>query len=343
MDSFNPAWESRHIENEIIVFTEKDGLISAGLAFDNPRNAVIKDREGNVLKKNVDYIVKGNSVILLNDSLFFYKSEWLLNKNVPEYVKNENEQYNIKDTLLISPEFLRKTQFTAEYDCDRSDFPQIIYKGNLEKTARKISRKQPLTVVLFGDSISNAANSSWDMGFENYAHWMDRVKENVKKYCGAEIIVKNISRSGYGTEWALSAYKEKFNDIKADLVIIAFGMNDGNLGAERFAKNVAELQQGIESIEKNAEFIVVSSPLANKNCCEIFGQKEQFSALYAVFCDITTLIDMGSVSEFLLKRKNYVEISGNNLNHPNDFFYEFYTSAISKVLIDSGKTQAMND
>ena len=339
MKKYRPVWQCSRIKDEIIVFSEKDGAVCAGLAFDNPHNVTIRERNGKVLKEGVDYAVKGNAVVLLDKNLFFYNEEWLKNESVPPFIENENKQYDVRDVLLVSPRFLRETQFLADYDCDVTDFPEMVFRGNLEKTVRKLVRGEKLDVILFGDSISNAANSSWEMGVGGYVHWIDAVKKNVLGCCGAEMNVVNVSRSGYGTEWALSAYKEKFKKMKADLVIIAFGMNDSALGAKKFASNVRELIEGIKSFCKETEFIVISSPSANKDCKLFYGQSEQFEELRKTFSGKITLINMSAASDFLMKRKKYIEISGNNLNHPNDFFYEFYESALSETLINAAESE----
>ena len=139
--------------------------------------------------------------------------------------------------------------------------------------------------------------------------------------------------------WIVNYCKEKFKKMKADLVIIAFGMNDSALGAKKFASNVRELIEGIKSFCKETEFIVISSPSANKDCKLFYGQSEQFEELRKTFSGKITLINMSAASDFLMKRKKYIEISGNNLNHPNDFFYEFYESALSETLINAAESE----
>ena len=42
MERFKPFWESSDIKEEILVFVEENGVISANLAFDNPQNVVLR-------------------------------------------------------------------------------------------------------------------------------------------------------------------------------------------------------------------------------------------------------------------------------------------------------------
>lgn len=335
MERFRPLWAKDYVENEILVFVKRGEEISANLAFDGAWGLRLKDRKGTVLRECVDFKIEGRKVIALNDCIDYFEEAWLKNENVPEYIENENERYNIGGCLLVSPEYLRKKQYLVSYRhapaLISGLFPDRI---SLPRIYKKISEKQRLKIALTGDSISNAANSSYEMGFKGYRHWLDNTAERVKKYLKTEISYENISRSGYGTEWALSVAEEKFKNGDFDLVIIAFGMNDGAAGmtAESFKKNVSELREIIKRLNPEAEFILVSTPLPNRLCPETFKtQPAYYGALKTLECDGTAVLGMTAASEFLLGRKDYAEISGNNLNHPNDFFYEFYSDAFTEL------------
>ena len=66
-------YKKEHIDNEILVFAEEDGIISAHLAFHAPRNVIIEDRAGKRLTEGKDYMISGNSVELLNRELPYYR------------------------------------------------------------------------------------------------------------------------------------------------------------------------------------------------------------------------------------------------------------------------------
>jgi len=44
--------------------------------------------------------------------------------------------------------------------------------------------------------------------------------------------------------------------------------------------------------------------------------------------DRVALADVMTVTEAILKRKKFSDISGNNLNHPNDFLHRVYAEVI---------------
>ncbi len=211
MLGFVPLRSINKVYKETVVFSEKDGKISGHLAFDNPRGILLRTRDGFVLEEGADYRVEKNEVILLNKSIPYFKKEWLKNENVPLSIPSENGEYDVGKCLIISPAYLRSVQILADYDCDKTPFPSALpYKINLEKSYKKLTEDKKLRIALYGDSVCNAANSSWEIGFEGYKHWMSAAAERSEKFYGAKIEVVNFSRSGYGIGWGLEAAEEKF-------------------------------------------------------------------------------------------------------------------------------------
>ncbi len=344
MEKFKPFWESSDITGEILVFVEETGLISATLAFDNPQNVVLRDRTGKEFEENKDYIQKGNKVIALSGEISYFKSEWLKNDNVPKNIPNENETYNIEGCLLLSPQYLREMQVLANYTKNGGGCLQVLSEViRLPQTERLLREHKKLKIALFGDSISNAANSSFEMGFSGTEHWIAPVIRYIEE---ADVVVDfiNVSRSGYGTEWALEAVEEKLSKENVDLTIIAFGMNDGaaDMPVEAFVKNVSSLMEEIKQYNQRTEFILVATPVPNADCSSVYKEQINYAnGLRALEGQGITLVNMTEVFTWLLKRKRYCEISGNNLNHPNDFGYRFYTDAFKllfyKIFNQDGK------
>lgn len=331
MEKFKPFWESNDINEEILVFVEKDGVTSAGLLFDNPQNVVLRDRTGKAFEKNKDYIQKGNKVIAVSGDIPYFKFEWLKNENVPKNIPNENETYNIRGCLLISPQYLREMQVLANYTKTGGGGLQILSDVIcLPQTERLLKKDKKLKIALFGDSISNAANSSFEMGFSGAEHWIAPVVKYIEQEVQADVDFMNVSRSGYGTEWALEAVDEKFGEENVDLAIIAFGMNDGSadMSVETFIHNISKLMEKIKKYNEKTEFILVATPVPNADCSAVYKEQINYvDGLRTLEKQGITLVNMTEVFTWLLKRKRYCEISGNNLNHPNDFGYRFYTDA----------------
>ncbi len=197
-----------------------------------------------------------------------------------------------------------------------------------------------LRLVFYGDSISNAANSSWEMQKENpELTWREQAKRNIEAQFGAEVVLHNYSRSGYGSDWGREAVEEKFTGEEAHLVLLAFGMNDGsaNVSQKHFADNLREIMSKIQKTVKNSdgkgvEFILISTPLPNPASTECYRNQPLYAdAAQSLVKEGVAHLNMTSVWQWLLKKKEYCEISGNNLNHPNDFSYRFYGDGIGET------------
>lgn len=334
MKKFQPFWENAYIKEEILVFVEQGSEISATLAFDAPQNVVLRDRTGRVLQENKDYIRKGNRIVALSKEIPYLKAEWLKNINVPKEIPNENEAYHIEGCLLIDPRYLRELQILAEYTTTGAALKIVSDKICLPETKRLLNEEKKLKIALFGDSISNAANSSFEMGFSGFTHWITPVIEYMQNESGTDVEFINVSRSGYGTEWALEAVEEKLGKEHVDLTIIAFGMNDGSadMSMETFVQNVSELMERIKQYNSKTEFVLVATPIPNADCKAVYKEQARYiDGLRALEGKGVSVVNMTEAFTWLLKRKRYCEISGNNLNHPNDFGYRFYTDAFKRL------------
>lgn len=334
MKNYHALWEKDIVYDEIVVFVENDGVICGHLAFKPKEVLEIKDRKGEILVDGVDYLVDGVRIVLKNSKFSYFEEEWLKNKNVPN-IPNENDLYKIEGALLFDPKYLRERQFLVSYKKKSNEFVEFLPKKVLlNNTKNKLLKAKRLKIALFGDSISNAANSSWEIGFSGYEHYFDKVCREIGNLYDASVEYINISRSGYGTEWALSAVDDKLNGTNVDVVVIAFGMNDApaGLNAKSFKENISELMQRIRAVLPDAEFILVAPPIPNPDSPSVSaGQESYYEKLNEMQCDGVTVLNCTIVSQFLLKNKKYVEISGNNINHPNDFVYEIFADMYIKL------------
>ena len=137
------SYKKTHIDDEILVFSEENGIISAHLAFNAPKDVIVKDRRGKKLVEGKDYIVSGNRVELLNRELPYYQEGWLQNRNVPEEVVSENLRYGIEGCLLVEPHYMRKMQFLASYDCEKTEVPRSVSDWlQLPLTVQKLKEKK---------------------------------------------------------------------------------------------------------------------------------------------------------------------------------------------------------
>ena len=91
----------------------------------------------------------------------------------------------------------------------------------------------------------------------------------------------------------------------------------------------------VKEASPGAEFILVASMLPNAEWH--YPTMENFpryrDALAKLCGNGVALADMTSVWAEFLKRKKYHDITGNGLNHPNDFGHRLYAQVILGLLV----------
>ena len=128
---------------------------------------------------------------------------------------------------------------------------------------------------------------------------------------------------------------------KLDLVIIAFGMNDvWRKDAAAFKTNIKAMIDAFRESQPETEFILVSTMLGNEN----WGMPmDQFYSYREALRELTgsgiVLVDLTEVWETLLKRKTFYDLTGNGVNHPNDFGHIIYAQWICRMLLDDSAYQ----
>lgn len=225
---------------------------------------------------------------------------------------------------------------------------------NFARILSKLQSGEPIKMLVFGDSIFTGASASSVVGFEPaLPAFFDLVRSALADvyYGGDEskISVVNQSVGGTTSDWGVEQVENGAFDMSGyDLVLIGFGMNDGfagfNTSPSHFTENIRKIVSGIRAYSKGADFLVVGSFTPNPK--SIFaGNHEDFIEPVSVMCSEEngdtsgcTYLDMFEMSMAFLKNKQknnpkdgryqYVDLSANYTNHPNDFTVRLYAGAI---------------
>ena len=120
-----------------------------------------------------------------------------------------------------------------------------------------------------------------------------------------------------------------------DLVLIAYGMNDaGFITVEQFMVHTTRLLDAIRARNAACDVILVSSMLGNPEWVYTpFEKFLTFRDALATLCGLgLALADLTSVWADLLKVKSYLDLTGNGVNHPNDFAHRIYAQVLMELL-----------
>jgi lysophospholipase L1-like esterase len=162
---------------------------------------------------------------------------------------------------------------------------------------------------------------------------------NLETVYGGKIALTNLAVGGTGTAWGLTQM-DKVIEAKPDLVILAFGMNDhGGMPPATYQANTKAMIEAVRKDLPEAEFILIASMLGNKDWAGIFHEKfPPYRDALAQLCGPgIALADMTAMWTELFKRKLDRDMTGNGVNHPNDFGHRVYAEVLSSLLIETPK------
>ena len=230
----------------------------------------------------------------------------------------------------------------------------------------KLERGESVNIACLGDSISNGSSASGFFSTKlnpcmpSYFGLVGdyiKAKYNYQKVCLYEepthyvadreneptrIKMTNFSVGGKDSYWGVTQ-AAAVAAVKPDLVILGFGMNDGSAytGENEYYNNMQKIITEIRKTNPNCEFIVLGTMLPNKNICwnvggaSIYGNQEKYLPKLQKLAEEgagVALADITTLHKEYLTVKNYRDMTGNNVNHPNDFLMRLYAQTIVKTI-----------
>ena len=214
----------------------------------------------------------------------------------------------------------------------------------LPRTIARLRAGKRLSIGVSGDSITEGYNASGFASQETPAApfqpaYSELVAAQLAATCKSEITLRNRAIAG----WSITnghADLEKLLADKPNLVVVAYGMNDvGRRDPEWFKKQVASLIERIHTADPEIEIILVAPMLGNGEW--IHTPPEMFpkyrDALASLAGPGVALADLTAIWETLLRRKQHLDMTGNGLNHPNDFGHRLYAQAVLSLLVPPAK------
>jgi lysophospholipase L1-like esterase len=213
----------------------------------------------------------------------------------------------------------------------------------LPRSTFKLLNKRPLSIVVLGDSISAGANASAVVDGPPYQPaYPELLRVALESRFQTKVELKNLSVGGMDTAWGHKQV-DAVSEIRPDLVVLAFGMNDsaGRPGAD-YGKITSATMAGIREKVPEVEFILVASMLGNRDWIrlrqEAFGEyREELTKLCGPG---VALADLTSIWTGFLELKRDWDQTGNGVNHPNDFGHRVYAQVLATLLDPSGEPNA---
>lgn len=338
-----PYWTGNIVYQEsVMVRQEKDGSIpDMGLLY--PAEKIISVRTSDLqreFEEGKDYtlvdgklhIPEGSAIPVVTHDFYYPATE-------SDNTFPLNPQYGFGYIYFSEGAAMHSMQIAVTYAHKGSfDGPIPACKGDkLPKTREKLEKGQQLKLAIFGDSISTGANSTARVAALPMAQtWFDMLADKLKKtYQLENLSLYNPSVGGKKSDWGVTEAPGTVANFAPDLCIIGFGMNDGTKGytTEFYKTNIQAIMDAVRRGNPDCEFVLIATMLANPEVDTFAGcQKDYLPVLEAMETEGVVVADMTSFHEYLLTKKRYCDMSGNNVNHPNDFLARGYAQVLFQTI-----------
>ena len=146
--------------------------------------------------------------------------------------------------------------------------------------------------------------------------------------------VINTAIGGKDSHWGMDEARSRVGECKPDLAIIAFGMNDHD-EPKKFAENIKVIMNRVLELSSETEFIICATTVPNAILKQFWRYQSEYGPVLKEFQGTGVAVaDFGSMHKCLLEKKRFIDMTGNNVNHPNDFLIRCHAQVISAMLID---------
>ena len=208
--------------------------------------------------------------------------------------------------------------------------------GSLPRTARRLLNSEPISIVLLGDSISYGLNASGRCDTPPYQPpFGDLFNMAIKQRYACQTSFHNMAISGKSAQWGLEQVKAVV-DQQPDLLLLGFGMNDasGDIQPKAFCRTIKQIIDDARNELPELEVILISPISAN---AQWIAARPQLYVAYSQSLQLLqdqgiVLADVYPLWRAMVNLKSYWDLTGNGLNHPNDFGHRLYAQILWQTL-----------
>jgi putative membrane-bound dehydrogenase-like protein len=346
-----PFWKSNTVYRESLLFVrDKDtSPASARLLFAPDRLLAVHSADGRhhyELGKDFKISPDGQGLVLTTHSPipFLKAAELFPAKGSPRSIGHKTGDPNV-NVLFSEGHWFHDRQVEVTYTrkpARWTGYSPAFAAKSLPRTVARLRKRQPVTIAVSGDSISHGYNASGVTKAEPFLPpYPELVVAQLRATYGAKVTLHNRAVSGWSAGQGVKAL-DNLLKVKPDLVIIAYGMNDvGGREPAGFKANIARMLKRIRAANPHTEVILVASMVGNASWDRtppaLFPKYQD--ALASLQGPGAAVADLTALWQDLLKRKRFVDVTGNGVNHPNDFGHRLYAQVILALLTDPKRVQ----
>ncbi len=335
-----PYWEGHVVYNETVYpLEEQDGsFLPISLLY--RADSILSVRDSTLRRQyaeGIDYSLQDGKLLILEDSAIptipyetYYLEREAPGASFPRtgggYIAfGEGATFHSRQIVVT---YVHTSEWDGAIPADKS--------GLLPKTAERLANRQSLRIVYYGDSITTGANSSGVVGAAPRAEdWCTMTTKTLESRFNVEMEQINTAVGGTLSEWGKLQARERAADHRPDLIFIAFGMNDGSgrVTVPTYQSNIRSIVETVRAVNPDCEFVLVAPMLANAEAANFAGfQEDYLAALQELEGEGIAVADITTMHKAFLARKRYCDMTGNNVNHPNDFLARLYAQVMVRTV-----------
>ena len=323
-----PFWSSKVMENEPVLFVQEEGkpVATGKLLFKPTGKLKITHADLKMTyAEGADYIWNPESglIELTPNSRISFKTS-------TQMTPPKGGPNTLAGRLWSEGHFFHNLQVQVTYQHeDNFAWQPVPPAQSLTRSLTKLQGKKPFKIVAMGDSITQGFNAS---GFVKVSappyqpSYPQLIANTLEKRFGAPVTLVNL---GIASTTATLGFTqlEKLKAEKPDLITIAFGMNHGE-PAQAFEEVMRKLLAAVQETCPEADVVLVSTMTQRLPADKFIGYRD---ALAKLATTNVALADVTTPWLEVLNRKPFSDISGNNINHPNDFGHRLYAWVICEL------------
>ncbi len=366
-----PIFLGNEVKNETVMFIDKtdvktllypiDTIISV-TSFDCKK--VYEEGKDYVVENGQLKLVEGSSIPVITPAKYYNVSDSMLQTNYNG--SNVNTHWGEARAMIdwqININYTHTSTWTGDTQpCESATYAKFL---------QKLQNGEDVTVFFYGDSITYGANATWLSNYQpnqypytilftqaladlfdytvHYEQGTARVpsKDYVAGTRGT-ITYINTAVGGWTSQHGVDNLQKSVIDrvekSGCDLFVVAFGMNDAGVSPRTTSNNIKTMVDGVLAADADASIVLLSTMVPNPNATNgWYGQQvNQEPQLIRLAKDYTedgvpcAVARMTTVSLAVLERKEFHDYSGNNINHPNDFFIRVYAQTLLEAVVGYG-------
>jgi len=316
-------------------------------------------------KKNTIKRLKNGNAAYIEKSLYYSK-----NQAFPFELITKDENGDPKSTYYNEEIYKHQISVTYKHSDSWNRFYQECHKSTFKTLSSKLNKGEDVTFMFLGDSITYGASASsilhnapntptWAQMFTQYlAKKYDyniryiapnipntpEVPCDITNRNSGTITYVNTAVGGWQVGNGIDSYDvhirpfiEKYG---CDFFLLGFGMNDANQVPENEKKLQRVIVDKVLEQSPKSAILLLSTMVPNPEAINgWYGTNATFEPCMTELAkDLrdegfeADIACMTTMSNTILERKKFRDYTGNNINHPNDFFTRVYAQVVYQAV-----------